>query len=255
MDNFSGILEIKSTPTPWDAAALGLKTYNLFVPELRPEEKSFARQRIVEILDVKESSLFYSRIDSNSILSKKVLTQCGFYNCETQLHIHKGGIKNFLAPRELGNRRVEINLALEADYSEVASVAASTFKYSRFHEDPFIKSELASKRMEMWCLDMFHNNIPLLVSRGRKGELNSFLYFKLIEADHVDLVLGGSLPGKGFLTPIFWASFLEYFQKMGIKSVSTKISASNIVIVNIYMLFGFSLKRTYFDLHKFIDVT
>jgi len=55
------------------------------------------------------------------------------------------------------------------------------------------------------------------------------------------------------LTPLFWASFLEYFKESDIKSVSTKISASNLVIANIYFLFGFSVTGTYFDYHKLVD--
>ena len=51
---------------------------------------------------------------------------------------------------------------------------------------------------------------------------------------------------------MFWASLLEYLKKIGIKNIEVVISASNIVVFNIYLKLGFQIKKTYFDYHKFI---
>lgn len=250
---FENEISIQVQATPWDATSLGLKTYDLNIRDFDQSQMGNAKNVLDKITNVAEDSLFYSRINATSLKLKELLTSCGFYNCETQLHIYKSGLKKFAAPTELGSRRLPIIHAENDDYLEVASIAPQIFKFSRFHEDPFIAPEKADKRMELWCRDMHDKKTPLLISRDRNGKLDSFLYYIKAENDHIDLILGGSLPGKGMLTPLFWASFLEYFQQMGIKSIATKISASNIVIANIYMLFGFSLKGTYIDFHKLVN--
>lgn len=253
IDTLENEISIQALATPWDAAPLGLKTYDLNIGDFDESQMGRVKDALDRVTAVTEDSLFYSRINANSLKLKELLTRCGFYNCETQLHIYKGGLKKFSAPKELGSRRLPLIQAENDDYLEVASIAPQIFKFSRFHEDPFIAPEKADKRMGLWCQDMHEKRIPLLISRDRNGKLDSFLYYTKAENDHIDLILGGSLPGKGMLTPLFWASFLEYFQQMGIKSIATKISASNIVIANIYMLFGFSLKGTYIDFHKLVN--
>jgi hypothetical protein len=106
--------------------------------------------------------------------------------------------------------------------------------------------------MKLWCRDMALKELPLLIYRDLSGALCCFLFYRQVELGHIELLLGGSLPGKGLLTPLFWASFLEYFQHIGVKSITTNISASNIVIANIYFMFDFIIKDTLFDFHKIV---
>jgi len=244
---------IKIEPTPWDTTALGIRTFELGLPDAEPDQESTITRSLIDITDAEEKTLYYCRISAGSPIHKRILTRAGFYNCETQLHMYRGGMGNFSAPKELGSKRLSIASATERDYIDVASEALNVFKYSRFHEDPFIDSATADNRMRVWCSDMQKQGVPLLVSRGKTGKLDAFLFYRHTANKHVELILGGSLPGKGMLSPLFWASFLEYFKAIEIKSISTKISASNLVIANIYLLFGFSVKTVHFDYHKLVD--
>lgn len=246
-------LNIKVTPTPWDTRALGFSTFNISLPEPSTENETEIVASLINVTKASEKSIFYCRTNAHSVVNKRILTSAGFYNCETQLQIHRGGLKNFLAPKEIGTKRLSIANATEQDYLEVSSEALRVFKYSRFHEDPFICSDDADARMRAWCLDMHQQKTPLLVARNKAGQLDAFLFYSEAKSQHLELILGGSVPGKGMLTPLFWASFLEYFKESHINSVSTKISASNLVILNIYFLFGFSVTGTYFDYHKLVD--
>lgn len=253
MENSENKLKLITSPVSWDTLALEIKTYRLDINGYQTRDELKVRNYIYSETKVSERSLFYTRINSNSLELKKLLTAFNFYNCETQLHLHRGGLSMFSVPKELGTRRLPLSLALDEDYIEVSAAAASTFKYSRFHEDPFCARDKADKRMELWCQEMHKRKTPLLIFRDKNKKIASFIFFDFIDSKRVELLLGGSLQGKGMLTPFFWASFLEYFQRSGISSISTRISASNITIANVYFLFGFSIQNTYFDYHKIVE--
>jgi hypothetical protein len=168
------------------------------------------------------------------------------------LHLFKYSLHKYNPPIEFGKKRLNIKIATSDDYLEVASIAKNVFNYSRFHEDPFIDKQNVNNRMSMWAEDMFNQGIPLIVSRNVAGGLDAFLFYRIDAEGKVELILGGCLPDKGFLAPFFWASFMELFIQQGYKKIETKISASNIVIANIYISFGFSVKETLLDFHKHV---
>jgi len=243
---------IECHPTPWDANAFGVKTYEIIIPNINDLDMVNAIEEVNQITSAESSSLFYSRINAKFNNCKRVLYESGFHNCETQLHIFNNNIKNFTTPKELGNRRLQLDLAVNQDYIEVAKKSSEVFKFSRFHEDPFVKLELANLRMQLWCEDMHKQKVPLLIYKNKAGELDSFIFYKNINENSVELILGGSMPGKGMMTPLFWASFIEYFKTIGINRIETKISASNLTIANIYIFFNFKIKEAYFDFHKHV---
>lgn len=243
------ISEVKITPTPWDAKSLGVNTFEVSLPIIDNSNFDNVKNKLIEITSVNNASIFYTRISANSILEKKILMGSGFLNCETQLHIVKGNIKNFVSPKELGLRRLPIQHATEQDYAEIVQKSSEVFNYSRFHEDPYIDTDRANFRMKVWTGDLKIQKFPLLVSRNKNSDLDSFIFYKKNEAN-IELVLGGSMSGKGMMTPLFWASFIEYFRDLGVKNIETKISASNIVMANIYLFFNFQIKAVNFDFHK-----
>lgn len=253
MSNNKNIMYTLNTKnTPWDSRAFDLDTFEVEINVGNENSIEAAASELISLTDVPKPSLFYSRIDANSKINKATLIKANFFNCETQLHVINS-LSEKTIPKEIGNRRLPIMIATVDDYNEVCEKAAQTFNYSRFHEDPFINKNLSDHRMKLWCNDMHNQNSPLLVSRGKSGDLDSFIFYRLIEENRVELVLGGSLPGKGALTPLFWASFMDHFRASGIKFIETKISASNISIANIYSFFNFKIKSTYFDFHKHVN--
>jgi hypothetical protein len=245
--------DVKCSATPWDRDIFQRDTYELEFPVQSDYSTERLSSALLKITDVKTPSLFYGRIDGNSMVHKRALINAGFFSCETQLEIRKGRLSHFVCPPELGTKRLSIADGKSEDYDEIISVAGNVFNYSRFHEDPYIDPVLCRHRMTRWAEALKKQNTPLIVSRNRAGNLDAFLYYKVISSDCIELVLGGSLPGKGVLTPFFWASFLEFFKGRGINSVSTKISAANIVIVNIYMFFDFKVSKVLLDFHKHVS--
>jgi hypothetical protein len=243
---------VTTKKTPWDSSVFNLDTFEIELNVNNSNSIDRAVSELSLLTNVQSPSVFYCRIDANNRYNKATLIKAHFFNCETQLHI-TNKLSEKSIPKELGARRLPIKVANIDDYIEVCEKASKTFNYSRFHEDPFVDVYLANQRMESWCRDMQNQNVPLLVSRGKNGDLDSFIFYKLNGEKSVELVLGGSLPGKGALTPLFWASFMEYIRASGIEYIETKISASNVAIVNIYSFFNFKIKSTYFDFHKHVN--
>lgn len=244
--------EISCRPTPWDTNSFGINTFEISLQNINDLDVDAATTALIDITKANAPTLFYSRTNANFINNKLALLKAGFFNCETQLHIVNNNIKNYSTPIELGKRRLRISAGNNQDYIDVAEKSSQVFKYSRFHEDPFIKTDLSNLRMQFWCNDMHRQQLPLLVYRNNMNELDSFIFYKNVDENSIELVLGGSMPGKGMMTPLFWASFIEYFKSLGINRIETKISASNITIANIYIFFNFKIKATYFDFHKHV---
>lgn len=245
--------DVKCRTTPWDRKIFQRDTFELEFLAQSERNPEFLTSTLLKITDVQKPSLFYGRVETNSLVHKRALFDAGFFSCETQFEIRRGGISRFSCPSELGTKRLNVTLGIPEDYDEIITIAGDVFNYSRFHEDPYIDPMLCQHRMASWAADLKKQNTPLLVSRNRAGKLDAFLYYKEIGADSIELVLGGSLPGKGVLTPFFWASFLEFFRQKGINTVTTKISAANIVIVNIYIFFGFKVSKVLVDFHKHVS--
>jgi hypothetical protein len=244
--------EIHCQPTPWDSNVFGVNTFEVSLKKIETSDIETATKRLGDMTSVPEPSLFYSRTNANNRLIKTVLTRSGFSNFETQLLI-VNSINNHTVPKELGKRRLPIEIGNDQDYLELHERSSNLFEYSRFHEDPFVSQNLANLRMQLWCKDLHRQKVPLLVFKNKLNEIDSFVFYKKTCEKSVELILGGSMPGKGMLTPIFWASFIDHFKDLGIKSIETRISASNIGIANIYMFFDFKIRATFFDFHKHVN--
>lgn len=245
--------DVRCSTTPWDREVFQRDTYELeFLAQSDCTPESIS-STLLKITDVQKPSLFYGRVEANSMIHKRALLDAGFFTCETQLEIRRGGISRFICPHELGSKRLPIAHGDFKDYDEIITIASDVFNYSRFHEDPYIDPVMCRLRMARWAAAMREQDTPLIVSRNRAGNLDAFLFYQEIGIDSIELILGGSLPGKGVLTPFFWASFFEFFRDKGINIVSTKISAANIVILNIYTLFGFKVSRVLLDFHKHVS--
>ena len=243
--------EINIQPTPWDSNVFGLNTFEVSMSDIGVSDTEVAVEKLKDITTADEASLFYCRTNANSRINKAILYKSGFFNCETQLLVVNSINKNTI-PLALGKRRLQIAAGTDQDYIDVVEKSSSVFEYSRFHEDPFVSKRLSNLRMKYWCRDMHRQKVPLLVFRNKVNELDSFIFYRRTDDKRVELILGGSMPSKGVMTTLFWASFIDYFNDLGIKYIETKISASNIVVVNIYMFFNFKIKSTYFDCHKHV---
>ena len=64
------------------------------------------------------------------------------------------------------------------------------------------------------------------------------------------LKLGGSIEGKGMITPYFFGSVLHHFKKLGFKKIDgVNVSIANTGIFKVYLALNFELRNTFVDYH------
>jgi len=229
--------------TPWDSPIFKTRTIELLSFETIDEQQSITSvEKLINKYDT--DLMIYGRFPSDDNFLKKNLMQLGFYIAEYSAIIELSRLDKKL---DKIKPRIEIAEGGKNDFDDVKDIANRDFRFTRFHEDPFIDISLANKRLSFWVEDLKDKNTDLLIYR-QKNELLSFLLYEN-KNGIVDLILAGSKDGYGYISPYFWSSFLHYFRELGVKKIRTRISLSNVVITNIYLSFGFSIKQVDADYH------
>lgn len=240
--------------TPWDTRAFGFPTSEII------SLKYSHRSSISELLRIyadkaqdKGVKFSYCRINAEDHELKKALQHEKFYYAETSILLIKRDVQ-----REDFGKIFNNNLTLtvpqsEEDYQQIKLIAQNAFHYSRFHEDSNIPHDSAKHRYFNWIDDLRVQGKEFLILRNEKN-VHSFLAFSM-EEKGVNLIIGGSAEGKGYLSPFFWSSFLTEFQRRGIKRVEGIISAANIPIFNLYINLSFKVDKVLIGFHRFYNPT
>ena len=235
--------------TPWDERAFGVKTIEIMNAELN------SNNDILKKLEntIKGPALIYFRADSNQQNIKKHMINNGYYIAETSLHLYNYKIKSMDFNKPFKCNLELVDFLTDSDIQQIKNISESAFQYSRFYEDPFIDTNKSKLRYVNWISDLVNQEKDILIYKNQDGDIISFMFYEFINSEKVDLILGGSKNGYGYMTPSFWASIMNNLQDKGVKKIDVLISASNIVIFNIYLKLGFLIKNTMFDYHKKID--
>ena len=139
-----------------------------------------------------------------------------------------------------------------SEYHEVAEISKDMFNHSRFHEDPFIPKNHANDRMSLWVKDLANQNVTCLVNKSTSGAIISFMIFKVVGSNAVELILGGSKKGHELHSPFFWGSVINYLKESNYSKVSTTISAANSGVLSLYQSLGFKITEVNIDYHKHV---
>lgn len=235
--------------TPWDAAIFGFKTSELLSVSYKDHR---AVEQLLDLFDQanREGAVrfTYTRVAAQDLLLKQALQDRGFYfaetTCKVGLNITDGTNFSAILKSNLG-----VAPAIPEDYPQIKAIAQGSFNYGRFVEDPYLSPELTRIRNGVWIDDMVRRGKQALVYR-KGGLVRSFMIYHTAETK-CELILGGSDQNLGYLTPLFWSAVFSQLQQSGVRRIETTISAANVVIFNIYSLFGFKLHATLFGFHKF----
>ena len=235
--------------TPWDAKSFGFNTNEIL--SLKYTDNDAAKQ-LLKMFDYqckeREITFSYTRIEAEDKWLRNILPQLGFYYAETTLYL----TKNDLVKENFGTcfkNDLPLSVPDAKDFEQIRNIARNDFNYSRFHEDLNINNNAARQRYYNWIDDLQKQN-KQFVQYKQNDEVISFLAYE-IDGDKVDLILAGSVADKGFVSFGFWASFLTFFQKLGVKRAKTVISASNIGIMNLYSKLNFKFDKSMLGFHKF----
>lgn len=241
---------IRSRRTPWDEKSLGLKTAELFIEETSDSgllKKAIKNEE--QALRDEGVQLIYTRVNGSKIDLKAVLHECEFYFAETTLVLSRKGLNNYKPIKAL---KVDLEDLLPVDIDKIKHIAENSFYFGRFHEDPFVSTQKARLRFSNWIDDLVDQNVDFKVAK--KGQLIiGFNCQKKLTESVVDLTLSGCKVGCELYVTALWNEIMLYNQSKGIHRITTKISACNLGVLNLYTTLGFKVTETLFGFHKFLD--
>lgn len=237
---------IEYRPTPWDERVFHKKTIE--ITNLKFESILSGQSLVQKILEIEQPDICYGRFQADDFEIKKVMLEGGFFPVESQATLHVPSLEKYQLPVTHNKRILPLQEADEEDRKQVIKHTPGMFKFSRFHEDPFIDQEKADIRMQNWVGQMVEEGSPLLVYKMKEA-LTSFVFYETND-DVVTLKLGGSVEGRGMITPYFFGSVIDHFKNEGFKMLNgVSVSTANTGIFKVYLALNFELRNTYIDYH------
>jgi hypothetical protein len=234
---------------PWDA---DIFHFNVATLKIEHERQIAAHIRIfahalerwakrthTEVISVSISS------DNSALLS--VLQQAQFRVVELSLHPQHMRFQTIKFPAS----RLPIRLVTAKDLPAIERIAAHGFSFGRYHTDARFPNTLANQRYRQWIKNVAINtDSSRIYVVENKRHILGFHHIELI-GTHADLRLAAIDRSKDFLGAglSLYSGSLAAIQKLGIRTAEASISAANTNIANMFVNFGFQLKKPEYVLH------
>lgn len=237
--------------TPWDTKSLKINTAELINLDSFEDINSFSvfLDDVEKELKIKNIDFVYTRINSQNKIEKKILQEKGYYFSECSVELYKSNIQKF---EPIKCPKIDF-LPYEDSFKEkIQLISRNSFRYSRFHEDPNISTDLAKDRFYNWISDVIEQGKD--VKLALKGDMViGFLVQELNQnKKNANMILAGCDIGKEIFAKSLWNEILAYNKSIGVSRVDTVVSAANLGVMNLYNFFNFKVNKTSFGFHKFI---
>lgn len=172
----------------WLSVHLGKPSFGLDIQALRADLASASPDAVAAAFNLDaqdtQSSFVYARAPNDDTGSCQWLEERGFAKVETNVI--------FTRAKRPHNRaaRAGARLATTSDEEAVAKIARTSFRFSRFHIDPFVGPEIADAMREDWVRNYFRGlRGDALIVEEREQKIAGFLLVcRNDEADVIDLV-------------------------------------------------------------------
>ena len=138
--------------------------------------------------------------------------------------------------------RVTVRLAKPDDQAEVERIAEQVFHFGRYHADPHVPRHLANERYRKWMHNSFAglNDKSRMYLAGNEDTVRGFCHV-VLEGDSARItIFAVDEPFQRGITSFgLTAGFLDDLKRRGTRRVTSKISASNLGVLNLAAAFGF----------------
>jgi GNAT superfamily N-acetyltransferase len=235
-----------------DGWLTGLMERNVFRLELSPEEEDVCGP-LGRHSAGQTSAFYYCKVDTRHIGLVRQLTRVGMYVADTNVTLELSRSSS------LGSAAgVTVESQRPGEEEAVLAIAATAYRYSRFHLDPLVGLALAHLIKREWCRSYLlgQRGDRLLVARlgdrpvgflaalvAGTGEARSAIIDLLgVDTAHQRRRVGAAL------TMAFIAA---YSGKVGSLQVGTQ--AANIESLRLYERLGFSIVRTQYVMHLHVQ--
>ncbi len=234
----------------WDSRAFGANVMEITEWDIFDNQEEAALKEFDVFLNKSAIQLCLARIPlSNQRLTHLLQTKCNFLFTEVSLAISIQNMRRELISDDKLTGRCRIRDMRPEDVPAIQDIAAAVFRHGRFAEDTLIDPEQNKLRQKNWVVDLVNGPEIILVSEDTSNNIASFMAYKNISENHIELILGGSADGQAFSGVFFWHDLMARFAASGIKKIDTIVSAANISVLRLYESLGFKVTKSWAGLH------
>ena len=239
---------------PWDSELYGFPFYELRCEGIRPEVIAQHLPSCLCHLSAGCSCLVYSRIPSTAVASGRILTENGFYVVETLLEIYLNPARLTPIVQKQSLER-QLRPARESDLPQIVAIATSAFSNDRLHLDPNLPRDKADQRYANWVEQGVRTGEPVWIYEDvANGQCLGFFHCRQTALKAIDLSLAAVVreyQGSGIGAEMYQAVLTKY-KEQGYRLATTRISVSNLGVLNLYArLAGFLIRGAMVTLHWF----
>jgi len=219
-------------PTPWDARALGVETFEL--KQVTPEAIA---------LVARTPGHYTAKVDP--LASKRLLEESGFHYCDTLIEPHctRGEL--------IEHPRAGVSVSTDATLEELRPLCHGAFAHDRFHRDYSVAHGAADARYDNWLAQM--HAAGQVHGIRLDGELAAFI--ALIGPRMVLHAVAAPRRGEGIAKYLWSAACRHFFDREGLDHLESSISATNLAAVNLYASLGFRFRKAVDVYHRMVTAS
>ena len=195
----------------------------------------------------KQSAFIQARVASEDVGTLVHLQSLGFsvIDCNVSLELANTHLPSLKFDRKL------TRFSQKSDENEVRSLAREIFSQNRFHRDPRISNDLASRIKEEWAGNFYHGQRGdwMVVFKDEFG-VGGFLQLIKFSEDIIiiDLIaVSKRLQRRGIARSMIYFALINCIDQPVILRVGTQLS--NIASIALYQNLGFKIISTAYQLH------
>lgn len=244
-------LELEYFLVPWDTEAFGFPVAQIQRLVLRDPEAHEDFEVFQAWLDQSNVRLVSCRLGHDQLLASMFLEERGFRFIEMVHHPELDIVQDTSYP----NEGINVLPADAADQSAIEEIAGSAFKHGRFHQDWRLPRGLGEKRYQFWVRNSMRGGGQQVLKLISEERIMGFFIVELLPELccywHLTAI-APAFQGQG-LGKHAWRAVVSYCRDWGARSIRTRITASNIPVLNLYARLGFRFVESEITLHWWRD--
>lgn len=234
-------LIINKSLKPWEISVIpwDTETFGFGVSTLKPcnDIDDYDSDTLIKALraysEDKKIHLITASIPAKQFRAGLILQKAGFHMIDIALSVRYESRTDF---SEEKSQTLYLAPATPDEMDTLVEIAAVSFQHGRYHLDPHFPRALADKRYREWVTRCLEPQNPQQVLTAKTD--NTICGFSVVEYKNsegylhlnaIDTQWQGKKLGSKMI-----AQSLHYLENLGAKSVSTKISASNLSAINMH---------------------
>jgi len=234
---------------PWDGEIFGfcVADYRPGPLAAQPGGAAALRQDLEAWAHLHSAELVACRVPAEFPSTVTALVEAGFRFVDLQMR----ATLPRLDLRRLDPCRLSIRTAVREDHASIGEIAGRSFRFGRYHADPFFPAELAGRRFRIWIEQALARPSPgtWIGALGPPGQPVGFVHAER-DGELADIRLVAADPEKaGLAGPALLIGALHVLAADGATRVTAQLSAGNSAALNMYASARFHFHQPEVVLH------